>query len=207
MKSKGMGDYGFEINRPFYIKSRMPMGRVVMSPNGNNIQIRTRNQADDGQLWIFDGVSKTLKSKKYSNKSLQFHGGWLYLRATNSRHFQMFKYVNNANIQGIRDKRVMDVSNYQDTEGRAVGFYRRHNKSNQQFDIVYADTWAPDPKKGELNKEFGLFVERPFFVVSGLKDERYLDIINGRQMVIKTPNSRNSQLWYFDQRSKTIKSW
>jgi membrane carboxypeptidase/penicillin-binding protein PbpC len=34
---------------------------------------------------------------------------------------------------------------------------------------------------------------------------RYLDIL-GRDFVIKTPNGRNTQKWYFDQRSLTIKS-
>jgi len=64
----------------------------------------------------------------------------------------------------------------------------------------------PDiPKKGELNKEFGLYVERPFHVVSALASHRYLDLI-GNNMVIKTPNGFPSQVWYFDQASKTIKS-
>jgi hypothetical protein len=99
----------------------------------------------------------------------------------------------------------MDVSNYSDTEGRAVGFYRRHNKSNQQFDIVYAKDWAPDPKKGELNKDFGLIVEKPFYVISSLSSGKHLDLI-GRNMVIKTRNGRNTQKWWFDQRTKTIKN-
>jgi len=38
-----------------------------------------------------------------------------------------------------------------------------------------------------------------------MASNRYLDLI-GNNMVIKTPNSRKSQIWYFDQRSYTIKS-
>jgi hypothetical protein len=34
---------------------------------------------------------------------------------------------------------------------------------------------------------------------------RYIDLV-GNNMVIKTPNSRKSQIWYFDQRSYTIKT-
>jgi len=35
---------------------------------------------------------------------------------------------------------------------------------------------------------------------------RYLDLINNRNMVIKTPNARKTQVWYFDQRTYTIKT-
>jgi hypothetical protein len=37
---------------------------------------------------------------------------------------------------------------------------------NQQWDIVYADQWKGEPGKGELNEDFGLYVERDFFVVT-----------------------------------------
>ena len=60
--------------------------------------------------------------------------------------------------------------------------------------------------KGELNKKFGLYVERPFYIVSALSSGRYLDLINNRNMVIKVNNGRNTQQWYFDQKSLTIKT-
>lgn len=63
----------------------------------------------------------------------------------------------------------------------------------------------PEPKKGELNKSFGIYVERPFFIVSGMESEKYIDLI-GNNAVIKTPNGRTSQSWWFDQKSKTIHS-
>jgi hypothetical protein len=34
--------------------------------------------------------------------------------------------------------------------------------------VVYVDEWKGEPGKGELNEDFGLFVERPFYVVSAL---------------------------------------
>jgi hypothetical protein len=76
----------------------------------------------------------------------------------------------------------------------------------QQFDIIYVDEMKPEPKKGELNTDFNLIVERPFYVISGLPSGKYVDIL-GRNMVIKTRNGRNTQLWYFDQRSRTIKNF
>jgi hypothetical protein len=63
-----------------------------------------------------------------------------------------------------------------------------------------------EPKEGELNKDFNLIVGKPFHVISGLGEGRYLDML-GRNMVLKTRNGRNSQLWFFDQTSRTIKSW
>jgi hypothetical protein len=43
-----------------------------------------------------------------------------------------------------------------------------------------------------LNEQFGLFVERDFYVVSAMASGRYVDIINNRNMVIKTPNGRKT---------------
>jgi hypothetical protein len=72
--------------------------------------------------------------------------------------------------------------------------------------LIYADEYPEEPKKGELSKEWGFYIERPFHVVSGLDTGRYLDFL-GRNLVIKRPNGRNSQLFYFDWKTRTIKSW
>jgi hypothetical protein len=60
-----------------------------------------------------------------------------------------------------------------------------------------------EPGKGELNKEFGLYVERPFYIISMCGEKRYIDVV-GRNVVVKTPNEFDSQVWYFDQKTKTI---
>ena len=39
-----------------------------------------------------------------------------------------------------------------------------------------------------------------------MTDHRYLDLINNRNMVIKTPNGRKTQIWYFHQASLTIRT-
>jgi hypothetical protein len=70
---------------------------------------------------------------------------------------------------------------------------------------VYVDEYS-EPKKGELNEQFGLFVQRDFYIVSALPSGRYLDLINNRNAVLKTSNGRRTQKWYFDQVSKTIKT-
>jgi len=82
----------------------------------------------------------------------------------------------------------------------------RHKGINQHWDIVYVDDMPPEPKKGELNADFGFYVERPFHIVSQLPSRRYLDVVDNKDVVIKQPNSYKSQEWYFDQKSKTVKN-
>jgi hypothetical protein len=62
-----------------------------------------------------------------------------------------------------------------------------------------------EPGKGELNTDYGLYVERPFYIISMFGEKRYLDVIN-RNVVIKTPNEFDSQVWFFDQKTKTIRN-
>jgi hypothetical protein len=39
-----------------------------------------------------------------------------------------------------------------------------------------------------------------------LSSNKYLDLIDNRNMVIKTPNGRKTQVWYFHQQSLTIRT-
>jgi hypothetical protein len=116
----------------------------------------------------------------------------------------MFR-MKGAFITNEHDK-VVDVSGGVDSENRNIIVHNKHGKINQQWDIVYADEWKGEPTKGQFNDRFGLYVERDFYVVSKLPSGRYLDLINNRNMVIKVSNGRNTQKWYFDQRSLTIKT-
>jgi membrane carboxypeptidase/penicillin-binding protein PbpC len=118
----------------------------------------------------------------------------------------MFRFKNGFIIN--EKGKAMDVSGGVDAENRNIIMYRKHGKLNQQWDIVYADEYPEEPKKGELNKDFGLYVERPFYIVSELASNRYLDwdALKTRNLYIKTPNGRNTQEWYFDQKSLTIKT-
>lgn len=102
---------------------------------------------------------------------------------------------------------VMEIQSNKDAENVNVGIGRRRNTLNQRWEITYANKLVIDIayKKGELNKEFGLYVERQFSVISRMAAGRYLDIV-GNKLVIKRRNGFNSQKWFFDQKSKTIKS-
>jgi hypothetical protein len=102
--------------------------------------------------------------------------------------------------------KVMDVSGGVDDENKNIIMYKKHKGLNQQWDVIYADEYPEEPKKGEYNEQFGMYVERDFHIVSQMKSNRYLDLINNRNFVIKTANGRNTQTWYFDQKSLTIKT-
>jgi hypothetical protein len=71
--------------------------------------------------------------------------------------------------------------------------------------LVYADEMPADLKKGEMDELFGLKVNEPFHIISQMSSERYIDLV-GRNMVIKTRNGLPSQEWFFDGKTKTIKS-
>jgi hypothetical protein len=101
---------------------------------------------------------------------------------------------------------VLDIQGNVDAENRNIIVHTQHGRMNQMWDVIYVDEWKGEPKKGELNEDFGLYVERDFYVQTAMKSGRYLDLINNRNMVIKTPNGRNSQVWYFHQQSLTIRT-
>jgi hypothetical protein len=62
--------------------------------------------------------------------------------------------------------KVLDINGNVDAENRNIEIYQKHGKLNQQWDLIYADEWPEDPKPGEMNEDFGLIVEKDFFVVS-----------------------------------------
>jgi hypothetical protein len=117
----------------------------------------------------------------------------------------MFRLKDGSYVTNERGK-VIAVSGGLDSENRNIVMENRNNKVHQRWQVVYADEYQGEPTKGQMNKKFGLYVERDFYVVSALNDHRYLDLINNRNMVIKTRNGRKSQIWYFHQQSLTIRT-
>jgi hypothetical protein len=105
-----------------------------------------------------------------------------------------------------KNGKVFAVDGGIDAENRNIIVEPRNSKVHQRWRVVYVDEYEKEPTKGQLNKKFGLYVERDFYVVSSLPNKRYLDLINNRNMVIKTPNARKTQVWYFHQQSLTIRT-
>jgi hypothetical protein len=60
----------------------------------------------------------------------------------------------------------MDVHGGVDAEQRNIIVWNKHGKINQQWDVIYVDEYEKEPVKGELNKKFGLYVERDFHIVT-----------------------------------------
>jgi hypothetical protein len=109
----------------------------------------------------------------------------------------LFRYQG-ASIVNERGK-VLEVQGNVDTEQRNIVMGTQQNGIHQQWDVVYADEWKGEPGKGELNEDFGLYVERDFYVISEMKSHRYLDMYDNRNFVLKTANGRRTQVWYFHQ--------
>lgn len=99
----------------------------------------------------------------------------------------------------------MTIAGGVDAENRDVYMQDNRGYIYQKWDLVYAKNWKGEPKKGQLNPQFGLYVDRTFHIVSGLPRGRYLDVL-GRNLVIKTQNGRRTQKWYFHQPSRSIRS-
>ena len=159
------------------------------------------------QAWYFDAWTKTIKSVAHKDQSLGIRDGGesanLQVEATNARWFQLFS-VEGDFIVNERGK-ILEVADGIDKEGSNIKVGEKNGGPGQRWEVAYLDELAPDPKKGELSREWGFYVERPFYVVSELDSHRYLDIV-GDNLVIKTPNGFDTQKWTFDWQSRTIKS-
>jgi len=88
--TKGVSEeFGFHINRPFYIRSRLPMKRIIECIGANNVTQRRWRKNTRAQEWFFDGVSKTIKNNNWKSHSLdiQSNGNSSNIRCTttNSR--------------------------------------------------------------------------------------------------------------------------
>jgi len=89
-------------------------------------------------------------------------------------------------------QKVFDVAGGKDKENQNILAWKKHGGTNQQWNVVYLDDLKPEPKKGEKNDDFGFRVNTPFHIVSKMKEGRYLDFVDGKKIVIKTPNGYKS---------------
>jgi hypothetical protein len=134
----------------------------------------------------------------------------LAMLTTNSRWFQMYSY-NSANGWLVNNKgKIAEVQgpiNDSDQNGRNILVTdKKNDDDNKQWDVIYVKDMKPDLKTGDMNHDFGLKVNVDFHIISQMRRGRYIDIINSYDMVTKTPNGRRSQVWFFDNNTKTIKN-
>ena len=75
----------------------------------------------------------------------------------------------NENGTIVNEKgKVFAVQGGVDTENRNIVVENRNGKVHQRWRVVYVDEYEKEPTKGQLNKKFGLYVERDFHLVSQL---------------------------------------
>jgi len=109
----------------------------------------------------------------------------------------------------VKNKKVLDVSGGKDAEGQNVGVYKRHNKANQRWKIIYVDKAEKEQTKGLDKSGFGFHVNRPFYIRSKMPMGRVIEVVGGRNLVIKRidrNHKKREQQFTFDGTSNTIKS-
>jgi hypothetical protein len=117
----------------------------------------------------------------------------------------MFRLKDNRYITNEKGK-VWTVQSGADNENSMIISEPNNNKVEQRWRVVYVEDYEEEPKAGEMNKKFGLIVEKDFYIVSKLPSGRFLEVPDNRNMMIKTRNGRRQQVWYFHQQSLTIRS-
>jgi hypothetical protein len=170
--TKGLNeDFGWYINRPFYIRSRMFFRRVVEAHGNNWLYLRRWVANRKAQQWVFNNVDKVVHNMNWKNYGMSIHsnGNHSHMRMEanpQSRWWQLF-HRSGSYVYNDKNGKVLEVQNKDDVEGRHIFINNKvSNRIDQQWDIIYADEWKGEPGKGELNERIGLFVERDFYIIS-----------------------------------------
>jgi hypothetical protein len=108
----------------------------------------------------------------------------------------MFR-LNDKHYMTNEKGKVWTVQSGADNENSMIISEPRKDKVEQRWSIVYVEDYKEEPKKGEMNKKFGLIVEEDFYIVSKLPSGRFLEVPLNADMAIKTRNGRKQQIWYF----------
>jgi len=106
---------------------------------------------------------------------------------TNSGWYQVFRYKGGF-FTNPKTGFVLDVEGGRDAEGANVAVSQRQAGAGQQWTVIYK---TEIEEKLQLEKEFGIQFNRPFYAVSLLPSGRYLDIL-GDNVVLKTQNGFDS---------------
>lgn len=210
VKTKGLyAAYNLHLGRPFYIRSRLPMQRVVTVVGKRNLVLKTMDRTNPSQVFFLDPSSKTIKSVANDHSSIDIQGGGssanVQIWTTSGRWFQLFRYDKSGAFVNVKDGRALDVSGNRDRENQNIILFKRHNSLNQQWDITYLDTLKADIKDGEYSPQFGMYIGKNFSIKTKLGSGRFVDVI-GDQVVLKSRSTRASQKWFFDFKTRTIKN-
>jgi hypothetical protein len=202
-------DWGMIIEEPFHVISTLPAGRYL-DLVGNNMVIKTRN-GFPSQEWFFDYKTRTIKSSRTKSYSwdIQSSGGSsnMQVYSTNSRWFQLFKWDKSGTFYNVKNLKVLDVAGGKDEEATNVQVWKKNGSKAQNWKLTYVKDAAKIQTKG-LNKNFGIEIERPFFLVSKLWMNRVVECVGASNLVLKTLKTTNKgQQFFLDDKTQTIQSF
>jgi hypothetical protein len=184
-------DFGVYAGRHFYAQTRLESGRYI-DIVGNAILIKTPNGFDT-QKWFFDLKTKTIKSVARNNVSWDIRGSGktreMQVWSTNSGWWQLFRYDKTEGgwlgVSGQKAGWALTVNGPggYDKEGQTIQieqFHRDANNgnrryANQQWNVLYCDQ-VKEQTKGEINKEFGFWPNRPFYIQSDYQNKGVLTL-------------------------------
>jgi len=193
------GKYGLRAGQPFFLMSKLSTGRVIDSLSGGTVTLENWSRGKASQQFFFDAKTRTIKSMQWKNKSLQISdngkGHNLTLAKTTARWWQMWYFKNN---QVVSERQlVWNIKDEKDDRGVKIDIAKSSpGAASQSWTIMYLDSLPTELRQGELNKDFGLLIGRPFHIKSKTQGGRYIDIpaYGGRQdqgsLVIKIPNGQ-----------------
>jgi hypothetical protein len=113
-------NFGFKNNELFYLRSKLPMQRVMEATGANNVVLKKYAKGRIAQQFFFDPVSKTIKSKQWTSYCMEQSGTSLTLRSSTSRWMQLFTWKAPYLANYKEKTKVADVSNGEDTENRNI---------------------------------------------------------------------------------------
>lgn len=91
------------------------------------------------------------------------------------------------NVKG----KVVEVSGSFDKEGAPLGVGTKRYAANQRFTLTYAGKEKEIETSG-LNSDFGLSINRPFFIVTKMGSGRAIEVVGGRNLVLKMKKSNSA---------------
>jgi len=84
------------------------------------------------------------------------------------------------------EKFCVGVEGSKDEEGAQVKTEACNNGAGQKWKILYEDKAEKAKTKG-MNTDFGMEINRPFFIVSKMFGERVIECIGANNLVLRTP--------------------
>jgi hypothetical protein len=78
---------GFIVDEVFYLRSKLPMQRVVECAGASNVTLKKWANNRKAQQWRFDSTSKTIRNMNWTSYVLNQEGANLRCRSMNSRWF------------------------------------------------------------------------------------------------------------------------